>query len=309
MATTTTRPPKIVLLGATGQVGRELLGPLAACGELVACGRSRADLERPEAVVELLRREAPRVIVNAAAHTAVDRAEAEPDRARLVNASAVGAIADEAARQGATLVHYSTDYVFDGTKNGCYAETDEPRPLSVYGGTKLEGERLIGSSGCHHWIFRTTWVYAAHGHNFVRTMLRLAGERDELRVVADQFGAPTPARLIADVTTTFIRRLADPAAAPAGGLYHLAPRGETTWCDFARFVLATAREQGLTRRCGPDQVRAIATADYPLPARRPANSRLCTAKLEAALGKKLPDWQDEVHSIVSALVAESSIGS
>ncbi|MCE9631955.1 MAG: dTDP-4-dehydrorhamnose reductase [Planctomycetia bacterium] len=305
MATTTTRPLKIVLLGATGQVGRELLGPLAACGELVACDRRQADLERPEGVVQLLRREQPQVIVNAAAYTAVDRAESEPDRTRLVNATAVGLIAAEARRLDATLVHYSTDYVFDGMKAGCYAETDEAHPLSVYGGTKLEGERLIRSSGCRHWIFRTTWVYAAHGHNFVRTMLRLAREREELRVVADQFGAPTPARLIADVTATFVSWLAEPAAAPAAGLYHLAPRGETTWCGFARFVLAAARDQGLILRCGPEQVQAIVTADYPLPARRPPNSRLCTAKLEAALGKTLPEWQDGVIPVVAALAAES----
>lgn len=305
MATTTTRPLKIVLLGTSGQVGRELLGPLAACGDLVAWDRRLADFEQPETVVELLRKERPQVIVNAAAYTAVDRAEAEPDRTRLVNATAVGMIAAEAARQQATLVHYSTDYVFDGTKAGCYVETDEPHPLSVYGSTKLEGERLIQSSGCRHWIFRTTWVYAAHGHNFVRTMLRLARERDELRVVADQHGAPTPARLIAAVTATFVGRLAEPHAAPDSGLYHLAPHGETSWHGFATRVLEAARDGGLGLRAGPEQVRPIPTSDYPLPAQRPANSRLCTTKLEAALGKKLPGWQDEVPSIVAALVAES----
>lgn len=304
MATTPTRPLKIVLLGMSGQVGRELLGPLAACGDLVACDRRLADFEQPETVVDLLRKERPQVIVNVAAYTAVDRAEAEPDRARLVNATAVGMIAAEAARQQATLVHYSTDYVFDGTKAGCYVETDEPHPLSVYGATKLEGERLIESSGCRHWIFRTTWVYAAHGHNFVRTMLRLARERDELRVVADQYGAPTPAPLIADVTATFIGRLAESNAVPDSGLYHLAPHGETSWHGFATRVLEVARDCGLGLRAGPEQVRPIPASDYPLPAQRPANSRLCTAKLEAALGKKLPGWQDEVPSIVAALVAE-----
>ena len=306
MPPTTTRLPRIVLLGASGQVGRELRGPLAACGEVLACDRRLADLERPEGVVALLQRERPDVIVNAAAYTAVDRAESEPDHARLVNATAVGLVAAEAARSGAMLVHYSTDYVFDGLKVGSYAETDEPHPLSVYGATKLAGERAIAAAGCRHWIFRTTWVYAAEGHNFVRTMLRLARQRDELRVVDDQFGAPTPAGLIADVTAAFVGRLAEPTAAPTDGLYHLAPHGETTWCGFARLVLATARAQGLTLRCGPEQVRAIATADYPLPAQRPANSRLCTAKLEAALGKMLPGWQDGLAPVVADLAAKST---
>jgi dTDP-4-dehydrorhamnose reductase len=306
MDTTSVRPPKIVLLGMGGQVGRELLGPLAACGDLVACDRRRADLEWPEDVVDLLGRERPQVIVNAAAYTAVDRAESEPDRARLVNATAVGLIAREAARQGALFVHYSTDYVFDGTQQGCYAETDEPHPLSVYGSTKLEGERLIQASGCRHWIFRTTWVYAAHGHNFVRTMLRLAREREELRVVADQFGAPTPARLIADVTAAFVGRLSDSSTVAATGIYHLAPHGATSWHGFAAHLLTAARDLGCRLRADPDQIRPIATSDYPLPARRPPNSRLCTEKLEAALGKKLPEWQDGVSSIVAALVAEAA---
>jgi dTDP-4-dehydrorhamnose reductase len=306
MDTAGRRPLKIVLLGSGGQVGRELLGPLAACGELVACDRSRADLERPEKVIELLRQERPGVIVNAAAYTAVDRAEAEPDRARVVNATAVGKIAAEAARQDAALVHYSTDYVFDGTKEGCYTEADAPQPLSVYGSTKLEGERLIRTSGCRHWIFRTTWVYAAHGHNFVRTMLRLGRERDELRVVADQFGAPTPASLIAEVTATFVGSLTDDTRAPESGLYHLAPHGEVSWHGFAAHVLAAARDRGLPLRVEVSRVQPIPTSDYPLPARRPRNSRLCTAKLEAALGRKLPDWQDEVLPVVEALVAESS---
>jgi dTDP-4-dehydrorhamnose reductase len=297
---------KILLLGARGQVGGELPGPLAACGDVAAFDRSHADLEHPDAVVDLVRRERPDVIVNAAAYTAVDRAESEPDRARQVNATAVGLLATEARRLGAMLVHYSTDYVFDGGKSGRYVETDEPHPLSVYGATKLEGERAIAAAGCRHWIFRTTWVYAAHGHNFVRTMLRLARERDELRVVDDQFGVPTPAPLIADVTGAFVRRLADPAGAPADGIYHLAPHGETTWCGFARLVLAAARDHGLELRAGPENVRPIATADYPLPARRPANSLLCTTKLETSLGKRLPEWQDGVPPVVAALVAEHS---
>ena len=296
---------KIVLVGKGGQVGRELVGSLAAMGEVAAFDRAAADLEQPDELSALLRREQPDVIVNAAAYTAVDKAESEPDRARLVNATAVGTMAQVAADLGAALVHYSTDYVFDGTKAGRYVETDEPRPLSVYGVTKLEGERAVAASGCRHWVFRTTWVYAAHGHNFVRTMLRLGRERDELRVVDDQFGAPTAARLIAEVTAACIGRLAA-GSPPATGVYHLAPHGETTWCRFARTILAAARERGASLRCSPENVVGIGTADYPLPARRPANSRLDTTKLETALNIRLPEWQDDVPAVVAALVAESS---
>jgi dTDP-4-dehydrorhamnose reductase len=295
---------KIVLVGKGGQVGRELVGSLAAMGEVAAFDRAAADLERPDELSALLRREQPDVIVNAAAYTAVDKAESEPDRARLVNATAVGTMAQVAADLGAALVHYSTDYVFDGTKAGRYVETDEPRPLSVYGVTKLEGERAVAASGCRHWVFRTTWVYAAHGHNFVRTMLRLGRERDELRVVDDQFGAPTAARLIAEVTAACIGRLAA-GSPPATGVYHLAPHGETTWCRFARTILAAARERGASLRCTPENVVGIGTADYPLPARRPANSRLDTTKLETALNIRLPEWQDDVPAVTAALVADS----
>lgn len=292
---------KIVLLGATGQVGRELMRVLPALGDVVACDRTRADLERPEEVVALLARERPAGIVNAAAYTAVDRAESDPDRAALVNATAVAAIAAEAARQDALLVHYSTDYVFDGAAPGCRTETDEPRPLSVYGSTKLAGERAIAAAGCRHWIFRTSWVYAPHGSNFLRTILRLAGERDELAVVADQTGAPTSAALVAQVTGRFLARLAD--APPASGLYHLAPRGAVTWHGYARVILEAARAHGLPLRVPPEAVRPLATADYPTAARRPANSLLCTAKLESALADTLANWQDDVLSTVAALAA------
>lgn len=294
---------KIVLVGKGGQVGHELLRPLAAIGDLVSFDRTGADLERPDELSALLRRERPDVVVNAAAYTAVDKAESEPDRARIVNELAVGALAHAAADLGATLVHYSTDYVFDGTKPGRYVETDEPHPLSVYGATKLGGERAVAAAGCRHWVFRTTWVYASHGHNFIRTMLRLGRERDSLRVVDDQFGVPTSARLIAEVTAACIGRLAT-GSPLASGVYHLAPHGETTWCRFARAILAAAREQGVPLRCPPENVVGIGTADYPLPARRPANSRLDTTKLETALNIRLPEWQDDVPAVVAALVAE-----
>lgn len=294
---------KILVLGKGGQVGGEAAPRLAALGDVTSCDRREATFERPDEVAALVRREQPDVIVNAAAYTAVDRAEAEPDLARLVNVDAVAAVANEAKQLGAMLVHYSTDYVFDGAKEGPYLETDRPSPLSVYGRTKLDGEQAIAASGCRHWIFRTSWVYAAHGHNFVRTMLRLARERDHLRVVDDQWGSPTPAALLAEVTAEFVRRLGGPTC-PAEGIYNVVPRGETTWCRFARFILATAQAQGLAVRCPPDRVEAITTAAYPTPARRPANSRFSIAKVEAALGRRLPEWQDGVAAVVTAIAAE-----
>jgi dTDP-4-dehydrorhamnose reductase len=292
---------KIVLLGANGQVGRELARVLPAIGDVVACDRAAADLERPDDVVALLARERPAAIVNAAAYTAVDRAESEPERARLVNATAVAAIAAEAARQDAVLIHYSTDYVFDGTAAGRSLETDEPRPLSVYGETKLAGERAIAATGCRHAIFRTSWVYAPHGTNFLRTILRLANERDELAVVADQRGVPTSAALIAEVTAEILRRFGTPAV--AGGLYHLAPRGETTWHGYAELVLAAAAAAGLPLRVRPGAIRPLTTSEYPTAARRPANSRLSIGKLEAALARSLPAWEDDVRKTVAALAA------
>jgi dTDP-4-dehydrorhamnose reductase len=292
---------KIVLLGANGQVGRELARVLPAIGDVVACDRAAADLERPDDVVALLARERPAAIVNAAAYTAVDRAETESDRADLVNATAVAAIAAEAARQDALFVHYSTDYVFDGESPGAYRETDEPRPLSVYGRTKLAGERAIAAAGGRHVIFRTSWVYSPHGTNFLRTILRLAGERDELAVVADQRGVPTAAALVAEVTAEVLRRSRDPARAVAGGIYHLAPRGETTWHGFAELVLAEAAAAGLPLRARPGSIRPLTTAEYPTAARRPANSLLSTAKLEAALARALPRWEDAVRETVAIL--------
>jgi len=294
---------KIVLLGATGQVGRELAEALPAIGRLVACDRAAADLEQPDEVVALLARERPDVIVNAAAYTAVDRAETEPERAELVNATAVAAIATEAARRHALLVHYSTDYVFDGQTSGRFTEADEPRPLSVYGATKLAGERGIAAAGGRHYVFRTSWVYAAHGANFLRTILRLAGEREELAVVADQIGAPTSAALVAGVTAEVLHRLADPGRTVPAGLYHLAPRGETTWHGYAEFLLNAAREAGLPVRVPPGVIRPLTTSEYPTAARRPANSRLCTAKLETALARPLPSWEDGVREAVAALAA------
>ena len=295
---------KLLVIGAGGQVGRELVRALPPLGAVVASDLPELDLERPGAADALIRREVPDVIVNAAAYTAVDRAETEPERARRINAGAVAEIAAAARRIDALLVHYSTDYVFDGGKDGWYVEADPPAPLGVYGRTKLEGERAALDDGGRHYVFRTSWVYAAHGANFIRTMLRLARERDELRVVDDQIGAPTGAALLADVTADVIARSRAAATAIPPGLYHLVPGGATTWHGFARFVLEEARDRGLPLRVQPEQVEPIPTSAYPTPARRPANSRLSTARIRAALGGDLPAWQDGVIPVVAALTAE-----
>ncbi len=291
---------KILLLGKNGQVGHELCRTLPALGSMVALDYPEIDFERTADLAALVDREAPDVVVNAAAYTAVDRAEAEPDRARMVNADAVAALAAAVARRGALLVHYSTDYVFDGTKTGPYVETDAPAPLGVYGATKLAGERAAAAAG-RHYVLRTSWVYGVHGANFVRTILRLARERDELRVVDDQTGAPTAAALLADMTARLIDRATRTGAAPETGIYHAVPGGHTTWHGFARFILERARDRGLPLRVQPEAVEAIPSSAYPTPARRPHNSRLDTGKLTAALGVALPAWQDDAAPVVDAL--------
>lgn len=294
---------KILLLGKNGQVGHELCRTLPALGSVAALDYPEIDFERPAELAALVDHEVPDVVVNAAAYTAVDRAEAEPDRARVINADAVAALAAAVARRGALLVHYSTDYVFDGTKTGPYVETDAPAPLGVYGATKLAGERAAAAAD-RHYVLRTSWVYGVHGANFVRTILRLAGEREELRVVDDQTGAPTSAALLADVTATLIGRATQTDAAPAAGVYHVVPGGHTTWHGFAQFILERARDRGLPLRVQPEAVQAIPSSAYPTPARRPLNSRLDTGKLTAALGITLPAWQDDAAAVVDALADE-----
>jgi dTDP-4-dehydrorhamnose reductase len=296
---------KILLLGKNGQVGWELQRSLAPLGDIVACDfdsppPSRADFAQPESLVALVRAVRPAVIVNAAAHTAVDRAEAEPELARALNATAPGVLAREAAAQGALLVHYSTDYVFDGSGSTARDELSPTDPLSVYGRTKLEGEQLIAGSGCRHLILRTSWVYSARGGNFARTMLRLAAERDELRVIDDQIGAPTGADLLADVTAHALRAVeADPAR---GGLYHCAAGGETSWQGYARFVIEWARARGHALKVAPDAVRPVATRDYPTPAARPLNSRLDTRRLQQTFGLVLPLWQLGVERMLGEVL-------
>jgi len=280
--------PKILLTGCGGQLGRELKRSLACLGELVACDRHMLDLAKPEVLRETVRAIAPTVIVNAAAYTAVDKAEAEPAVADAINAVAPGVLAEEARRLGALLIHYSTDYVFDGVKPTPYTEDDVPQPLSAYGRSKLGGELAIAASGARHLIVRTSWVYGLHGANFMKTMLKL-GRRscetgDELRVVGDQFGAPTWSRHLADATALILARRDIP-----GGLYHLAAAGETNWHEYAEAIFAEAQRAGLLEKI--PVVRRIASADYPLPAARPANSRLDCSRFGRDFGLALPDWR------------------
>jgi len=296
---------KILLLGKGGQVGWELQRSLSILGDVVACdfdsaGELKADFSDPESLVPLIRSVRPDAIVNSAAHTAVDKAESEPDLARAINALAPGVIAREAAALGACLVHYSTDYVYDGSGDHVRDETAATAPLSVYGRTKLEGEKLIRDSGCSHLILRTSWVYAARGGNFARTMLRLAAEREELKVIADQIGAPTGADLLADVTALALPRLRQQPA--LGGVYHCVAGGQTSWHGYAQLVIEWAREKGHAVRVAPDQVLAIPTSAYPTPAQRPLNSRLNTDKLQSTFGITLPPWQLGVQRMLSEVL-------
>ena len=292
---------KILLFGKNGQVGWELQRSLAPLGEVLAMDRNSTDLcgdltnlQGLMATVQAVR---PDVIVNAAAYTAVDKAESEPELARTVNALAPGVLAREAAALGALLVHYSTDYVFDGSGTRPWTEADAPAPLSVYGQTKLEGEQLIQIACPQHLIFRTSWVYVARGGNFAKTMLRLAQERERLTVINDQFGAPTGADLLADVSAHAIRQLLH--GAQRVGLYHLAAGGETSWHGYAKHVLAQSVRMQQSIKIIAKDVDAIPTSAYPTPARRPLNSRLHTQKLQTTFGLALPAWQQGVDRMLS----------
>ncbi|HYE70737.1 MAG TPA: dTDP-4-dehydrorhamnose reductase [Aquabacterium sp.] len=292
---------KLLLLGADGQVGWELRRSLALLGEVVAAGRADgADLSQPGAVAALAERVAPQVIVNAAAYTAVDRAEQETGLAHAINADAPGALARTAARLDAWLLHYSSDYVFDGSGTTPRAESSATAPLSAYGRSKLAGEEQIRASRCKHLILRTSWVYAARGGNFARTMLRLAGERDELKVVDDQIGAPTGADLLADLATLMLRTVA--VKPELAGTYHACAAGETSWCAYARHVIGWARARGLPLRATPESVLPIPSSAYPVPAQRPLNSRLDTTKLRQAFGLMLPQWQQGVERMLAEVL-------
>ena len=296
---------KILLLGKNGQVGWELQRSLAPLGELIALDRHSVgqcgDLSNLAGLADTVRAIRPDVIVNAAAHTAVDRAESEPELADTLNALAPGVLAEEAAQIGALLVHYSTDYVFNGSGERPWQESDTPAPLSVYGHSKLAGERRIQSAGVRHLIFRTSWVYGARGGNFAKTMLRLAQERERLTVINDQFGAPTGADLLADVTAHAIRQvLAHPQDA---GLYHLAAAGATTWHAYAQHVLAQARLEKPALPIKATEVAPVPTSAFPTPARRPLNSRLSTQHLQSTFGLTLPPWQQGVNRMLAEVLA------
>ena len=292
---------RILVLGKTGQVGWELQRALSTLGEVIALGRDKADFEQVAQLKSAVSNASPDVIVNATAYTAVDQAESEPDRADRVNHRAAADLAELAARRGAWLVHYSTDYVFDGRKSTAYAETDETAPQSVYGRTKRDGETAVLDSKANALILRTSWVHAGRGQNFVRTILRLASEREELRVVADQVGAPTGAELIADVTAHAVAAITR-GTPIAAGIYHLAAAGETTWHGLAQFAVAEARQLGAPLKMTPEGILPINTADYPTAAVRPANSRLDTRKLRKALGTTLPDWRVHASRSVAQLL-------
>ena len=294
---------KILLLGKNGQVGWELQRALAPVGTVVALDRGGADglhgdLEDLDGIDRTVRSLAPDVIVNAAAYTAVDKAETDVERAQRINAEAPGVLARAAATVGALLVHYSTDYVFDGSGDTPWRENAPTAPLSVYGRSKLAGEEAIRAAGCRHLILRTSWVYAVRGGNFARTMLRLAAERERLTVIADQHGAPTGAELIADVSAHALR--AEHADRSLGGTYHLAASGETSWHGYASFVIEQARKLGATLKAG--EIAPIGTRDYPTAAARPLNSRLDTSRLRERFGLALPDWRDGVARMLREIL-------
>lgn len=299
---------RILLFGKDGQLGWELQRSLAPLGEVVALGsresRWAADFLAPDSLADTVRQVQPDVIVNAAAYTAVDKAESDREAAHRVNARAPGVLARAAQACGALMVHYSTDYVFDGQGTRPWQETDAPAPLNVYGATKLEGEQQVARECVRHLIFRTSWLYSARGGNFAKTMLRLARERERLCVVNDQFGAPTGAELLADVTAHAIRSTCEEPA--LAGLYHIAAGGEVSWHGYACHVLEVARGRGLALKAAPAGIDPVPSTDFPAAARRPGNSRLDTRALRAAFGLSLPDWRDGVDRMLAEVLDAGS---
>ena len=295
----------LLVTGSNGQVGFELRRSLAPLGRVVALDRAACDLSRPDELRRVVSELRPDVIVNSAAYTAVDKAEADADNAYVINSVAPGVLAEQAKALGSLLVHYSTDYVFDGRKSGAYVETDSVDPQSVYGKSKLAGEQAVLESGATALVLRTCWVAGAHGGNFAKTMLKLGRERDNLRVIADQFGAPTTAALIADVTAQIVARqwLHGRREAFPSGVYHLAAAGETSWHGYATEVLRNAAARGIELKVDPMHIEAIPTTAYPLPAPRPANSRLDTGKLRANFDIHLPDWQQGIRFLLDQILS------
>jgi len=295
---------KILLLGKNGQVGRELQRSLTPIGHVVALDRRAADLEQPQTLIDAVTAVCPDVIVNAAAYTAVDKAEEDIERAYAVNTKAVDVLAREAARRDVWLVHYSSDYVFDGRKTEPYVEDDDTNPLNVYGKSKLAGEQAIRARGARHLIFRTSWIYASRGRNFVRTILQLARECSELRVVADQIGAPTGAGLVADITAFVLAGIHhEVQSSKKIAKYHLTSMGQPSWHEFAQVVLAEAAALGAQLRARTQDVAAVRSDGYPTRANRPANSCLATDKLRNTFGVSLPDWREGVTRVVQEILA------
>ncbi|MGP4672532.1 dTDP-4-dehydrorhamnose reductase [Agrobacterium salinitolerans] len=288
---------RLAVTGKNGQVVSALLALASAELEIVALGRPELDLAQPETVLKALREVKPDAVVSSAAYTAVDKAESEPDIAFAVNRDGARAVAQAASDLGIPLIHLSTDYVFDGAKDTAYVESDPTGPTSVYGRSKLEGERAVSEATDNYVVLRTAWVYSEYGNNFVKTMLRLSENRDEINVVADQFGCPTSANDIAAAVVTIARKLVEDASAPLRGVFHLSGSGETNWANFAKQIFAFAEEDGGKSMI----VNDITTAQYPTPARRPANSRLDCSKLEEVYGIKLPSWQTSTRAVVTAL--------
>jgi dTDP-4-dehydrorhamnose reductase len=299
----------ILLFGCDGQVGWQLQRSLSPLGTVTAVDRAQCDLANPDAIRSVIQGVKPRIIVNAAAYTAVDRAESESALARAINATAPAVMAEAAKSMGALLVHYSTDYVFDGTKQTPYVESDETGPLSVYGLTKREGEEAVAATGCRALVFRTSWVFGARGNNFVKTVLRLAGEGRALRIVDDQFGAPTPAALISDVTGQVLAASRRGSQIDGNHLYHLAAADPVSWCGFAKEILRLAAgTPGFDGLPVPESVTGIGTVDYPTPAHRPANSRLDCGKLERDFDLELPDWRPFLSRMLQLLALKKSNG-
>ena len=301
-----THAPRVLITGAAGQVGRELIHSFTGFGEVIAYSRDQLDLANPDQIRSVIRDVRPGIILNAAAYTAVDRAESEPELAQAINAHAPRILAEEAQRQNALLIHYSTDYVYDGSKTSSWNEDDAPNPLNIYGASKLAGDQAIVETGGKYLIFRTSWVYGPHGRNFLATMLRLGSERDEIRVVDDQYGAPTSSIEIARATRTVAEKLTDANSLPENwaGIYNFTCAGAASWHGFADAIFA--RSQGLLDKA-PPTITKINASEYPVPAKRPQNSVLSNAKLDARFGVQLAPWQDALDEVLVKLREQRKI--
>ncbi len=292
---------KVLLTGSNGQVGFELKNKLSALGEVIATERKELNLEDSQAIRSFIDQTKPDIIINPAAYTAVDKAESEPEIAHLINAIAPQVLAEKASELNIPLIHFSTDYVFDGLKKEAYVETDKTNPQSVYGQTKHDGEEKIRSHA-KHVILRTSWVFGVHGANFLKTILRLISERDQLSIVSDQWGSPASTAMLTDVTYEIVKHILKDPNFNDYGTYHVTCEGETNWHEYAQFITSKAVESGLTSKIKAENIKAIPTIDYPTPAKRPINSRLNTHKIEKVFMLKLPHWQDEVTKTLKALI-------